>query len=152
MIALEPEMTFWAKSGPSIEPTQGSPLGAIQYLEVADATLKGKRINAKLVSTGYDWMRISDDGYWRPEVRAQFRTDDGAVILMQYSGLVKHTESLMALASADRMTDCSSHYMRMIFSFNTGAEKYLWLNTSLFIAAAARVGAGQVEYEIYRVT
>jgi hypothetical protein len=152
MIALEPEMIFWAQSGPAIEPTRGSPVGAIQYLEVANATLKGRRIDAKLVSKGYDWMRISDDGYWRPEVRAQFRTDDGAVILMQYSGLVKHTESLMALASADRMADCTSHYMRMVFSFVTGVEKYRWLNTSLFVAAAARVGAGQVEYEIYRIT
>jgi Protein of unknown function (DUF3237) len=152
MIALVSEMTFWAQSGEAIEPTHGSPFGAIQFLGVAAATLTGKRIDAKLIGAGYDWMRIGDDGYWRPEVQAQFRTADGAIVLMRYSGLVEHNEALLALAAADRLSDCSAHYMRMVFSFVTGADRYRWLNTSVFVGAATRVGAGQVEYEIYRVT
>jgi len=152
MIGLAAEMTFWAKSGEAIEPTHGSPYGAIQYLGVADATLTGKRIDARLIAAGYDWMRIGDDGYWRPEVQAQFRTVDGAIVLMRYAGLVEYNASLLSLASADHLSDCSAHYMRMVFSFITGADRYRWLNTSLFVGAAARVGAGQVEYEIHRVT
>jgi len=152
MIALVSELTFWAKSGEAIEPTHGSPYGAIQYLGVADATLKGKRIDAKLIATGYDWMRIGDDGYWRPEVQAQFRTTDGAIVLMRYTGLVEHNDKLLAQAAGTQMSDCSAHYMRMVFSFITGDDRYRWLNTSVFVGAATRVGAGQVEYEIFRVT
>jgi hypothetical protein len=33
--------------------------------------------------TGGDWMQMSPDGFWRPDVRAQFRTDDDAVVLMR---------------------------------------------------------------------
>src|SRR6476646_10237553 len=27
-----------------------------------------------------DWMGVSDDGFWRPDVRAQFLTGEGAVV------------------------------------------------------------------------
>jgi hypothetical protein len=37
---------------------------------------------AGLAATGIDWMEIGNDGFWRPNVHAQFLTDDGAAILM----------------------------------------------------------------------
>jgi hypothetical protein len=57
----------------------------------SEATLSGSRINATLSATGGDWMQMSDDGFWRPHVRAQFVTDDGAVVLMSYTGIVVQT-------------------------------------------------------------
>ena len=36
-------------------------------------------------------MGVSGDGFWRPDVRAQFLTDDGVVVLMHYTGLVEQT-------------------------------------------------------------
>ena len=33
-------------------------------------------------------MRVDDDGFWRPEVRVPFQTDDETV-LMHYTGLVQ---------------------------------------------------------------
>ncbi len=43
-------------------------------------------IKASLAATGIDWMGVGDDGYWRPDVRTQFVTDDGAVILRVTQG------------------------------------------------------------------
>jgi len=42
--------------------------------------------------------------------------------------------------------------MRLYIEFQTGAERYRWLNTSLFVAAGRLRGTGQIEYAVYRVT
>jgi hypothetical protein len=41
--------------------------------------------------------------------------------------------------------------MRMVMSFDTGAEKYAWLNKSLFIAEGRLAGPAEIEYAIYRI-
>ena len=96
-------------------------------------------------------MSVSSDGYWRPDVHAQFLTDDAAVILMHYTGLVQQTERFAAAADADQPTDWADQYMRLAVRFETGAQQYLWLNTSLYIAKGRLLGTGHIEYEVYRV-
>jgi len=89
---LDFEMTYTVRTTHPLEPTVGSPLGAKQFWQVSEATLDGARIKAHLAGAGLDWMSVSSDGYWRPDVHAQFLTDDAAVILMHYTGLVQQTE------------------------------------------------------------
>jgi len=100
---------------------------------------------------GGDWMARSPDGFWRPDVRVQLVTDDDAIILLHYTGLVEPTDRFSAAAETNRQTDWADQYMRMIFRFDTGAKKYAWLNTSLFIARGRLISAAELEYEIYRV-
>jgi hypothetical protein len=38
------------------------------------ARLEGPRLRAVLAAPGSDWMRADADGFWRPDVRAPFRT------------------------------------------------------------------------------
>jgi len=83
-------------------------------------------------------------------VRAQFLTDDAAVILMHYTGLVQQTERFAA-ADADQPTDWADQYMRLAVRFETGAQQYLWLNTNLYIAKGRLLGTGHIEYEVYCV-
>jgi hypothetical protein len=39
----------------------------------------------------------------------------------------------------------------MVMTFDTGVEKYAWLNRSLFIAEGRLIGAAELEYGVYRV-
>jgi hypothetical protein len=151
-LGLESEMTYWVRTTDPLPPTEGSPLGTRQYWQVAEASLEGDRIHAKLAGTGGDWMAMSPDGFWRPDVRAQFVTDDGAVVLMHYTGLVQQTEAFAAAAQADRPTDWNDHYMRLAIRFDTGDSRYHWLNTSLFVASGRLLGTGRIEYAVFRVT
>jgi hypothetical protein len=66
-------------------------------------------------------MGVSYDGFWRPDVRAQFLTDDGAVVLMHYTGLVQQTARFAEAAEADEPTAWADHYMRLSIRFETGA-------------------------------
>ena len=148
---LDFEMTYTVRTTHPLEPTVGSPFGAKQFWQVSEATLHGARIKAQLAGAGLDWMSVSSDGYWRPDVHAQFLTDDAAVILMHYTGLVQQTERFAAAADADQPTDWADQYMRLAVRFETGAQQYLWLNTSLYIAKGRLLGTGHIEYEVYRV-
>jgi hypothetical protein len=97
-------------------------------------------------------MGVGADGFWRPDVRAQFLTDDDAVVLMHYTGLVEQTETFVQAADADRGTDWADQYMRLAITFDAGDARYAWLNTSLFVAAGRLLGTGRIEYAVYRLT
>jgi Protein of unknown function (DUF3237) len=149
---LEFEMTYRLKVKGPLPATDGSPRGPRQYWEMAEGTLTGERINAKIAMPGGDWMNVGADGFWRPDVRVQFVTDDDAVILLHYTGLVEQTEAFAAAAEDGRETGWADQYMRMALTFDTGAERYAWLNRSLFVAQGRLAGSGELEYAIYRVT
>jgi hypothetical protein len=151
-LGLEPEMTYRVRTTDPLAPTAGSPLGTRQYWQVSEASLEGERIRARLAASGGDWMAMSPNGFWRPDVRAQFVTDDGAVVLMHYTGLVQQTGTFAAAAQADRPTDWDDQYVRLAIRFDTGDERYAWLNTSLFVAAGRLLGTGRIEYAVFRVT
>lgn len=152
MIGLVPEMTYRVCTSDPSEPTDGSPRGVIQYWRVSQASLEGERISARLLASGSDWMEMSPDGFWRPDVRAQFITDDDAVVLMSYTGLVEQTDRFKTAAREDRQTAWEDQYMRLSIRFVTGAPRYGFLNSSLFIAEGRLLGTGKIEYKVYRVT
>jgi len=152
----EPElafaMTYVVRTSSPLDPTTDSPWGARQYWQVSEASLDGPGIKADLAATGMDWMGVSADGFWRPDVRAQLVTDDGAVVLMHYTGLVEQTARFAGAAESDQPTGWGDQYMRLSIRFETGAPRYAWLNTSLFVARGRLLGTGHIEYEVYRVT
>jgi hypothetical protein len=114
--------------------------------------VEGPRIKARLAAPGSDWMRVSDDGFWRPDVRMPFQTDDGETVLMHYTGLVQQTDTFKQAAEANQPTEWNDQYMRLTMHFDTGAERYRWLNTSLFVAKGRLLGTGSIEYAVYRIT
>jgi hypothetical protein len=148
---LEFAMTYVVRTSHPLDPTTGSPWGARQYWQVSEAMLDGPRIKARLAATGTDWMGVGDDGFWRPDVRAPFVTDDGAVVLMAYTGLVQQTSRFAKAAEADEPTGWSDQYMRLSIRFETAAPQHSWLNTSLFVARGRLLGTGHIEYQVYRV-
>jgi hypothetical protein len=55
----------------------------------------------------------------------EFVTDDGAIILVHYTGLVEQTDRFKQAAEADRSTEWTDQYMRLTLRFETGACKEL---------------------------
>jgi hypothetical protein len=149
---LEYAFTYHVRTTGPLKTTKGSPDGERSYWIVSDAGLDGPNIKAKLAAPGSDWMRVCDDGFWRPDVRAPFVTDDGETVLMYYTGLVQQADAFKKAAETNKPTQWEEQYMRLMLRFEAGAERYRWLNTSLFVAKGRLIGTGQIEYAVMRVT
>jgi Protein of unknown function (DUF3237) len=151
MIDLEHVLTYRFSIRGPLSSTEGSPLGTRHYWEMSEGTLTGPGLSAFIAMPGGDWYRASPDGFGRPDVRVQLETDDGALILMHYTGLVEQTDAFVDAAARNAPTGSDDQYMRFAVSFDTGAERYHWLNQSLFVARGHILGTTELEYEIYRV-
>jgi hypothetical protein len=115
----------------------GGPFGTKVVATVSGATFVGPRINATApdgVAAG-DWLTILADGGFALDVRLSFRTDDGADIYVTYTGFATRNED----GTAD---------IRTAPRFETGDERYAWLN-NLFCVAMGTTTPDGVEYEIY---
>jgi hypothetical protein len=152
MPGLEYEMTYRLKVRGPLAATHGSPRGAREYWEMSEGTLRGPRIDASIAMPGADWFAVGADRFGRPDVRVQFMTVEGSLILLHYTGLVERTAVFTRAAEAGTETKWTDQYMRMTMSFDTGAEKYAWLNENLFIGEGRLAGRLEIEYDIYRVT
>jgi hypothetical protein len=111
----------------------------------------------RVLASARSWHRPVWTGWWLVltgfgglTFHAQFVTDDGAVILMHYTGLVEQTEHFESAAGANEPTNWADQYMRLAIRFETGAKQYAWMNTNLFIAAGRLEGTGRIEYAVYR--
>jgi hypothetical protein len=151
-IGIEEEMRYRFRVTGPMPSTKGSPSGERQYWEMSEGTLTGPRIAARIAMPGGDWHLVGTDRFGRPDVRVQFVTDDGAAILLHYTGLVERTPAFNQAAESGGATSFDDQYMRMFFTFETGAQKYAWLNEHLFIAEGRLAGPAEIEYRVYRVS
>jgi hypothetical protein len=116
------------------------------------AELVGPRIEATLVMSGADWIRLGPDGCRRQDQRLTFQTADGAVVLLSYdNALIRRSEAFLDAVQRGRSTAMDEQYMRMVAQFDTGDSRYAWLTQSLFIGEGRLAGDHQIEYVIYRV-
>jgi Protein of unknown function (DUF3237) len=106
---LTQEFFYRVKTTGPLRTTKGSPLGERNYWIVSDAEIDGPRIKARIAAPGSDWMRVADDGFWRPDVRVPFQTDDGETVLMHYTGLVQQTDIFKQAAEANNPRNGSTN-------------------------------------------
>jgi hypothetical protein len=127
------------------------PLGVRVVGGVATGTVSGPRINGTIVGPGADWMLVGPDGFGRVDVRLQIETDDGAVVFLRYEGLIElNAASSTALIDAAAETAWDDQYFRTTPRFETGDDRYAWLNRTAFVARG-RVTRDGLEYEVFRV-
>lgn len=134
-IELYPLGRIEAQLGEPINVGSG-PRGSRTVIDVPSVKLTGERINAELATNdAADWATFSADGKVAAlDVRLTLKTDDGEFIYVEYSGRMNAETGMIAVAP----------------TFQTGSEKYAWLNT------VQAVSAGQIDpqsglliYEMY---
>ncbi|MGH8186465.1 MAG: DUF3237 domain-containing protein [Steroidobacteraceae bacterium] len=152
MIELEPAMIYRLDvTGPASSDDGSASNPRRVFWQMTRATLQGPNINATTLMPGIDWFTPYPGGYGRPHVRLAFRTDDGALVLLEYRGIVHATAAFTRAVERDTATQWDDQYMRMAMTFDTSAERYAWLMESLFIARGRLAGAKAIEYDVYRV-
>lgn len=119
-------------STPHVAP--GAPHGTRVIASVTCGSFKGDELSGTVVGAPEDWMTARPDGSLHLDSRVVLRTDDGAVILMTYTGVAHVHDDQPAVRAAPL--------------FQTGDERYAWLNGVQAIAIGEGTPAGVV-YEVY---
>ena len=76
-------------------------------------------------------------------------TDDGALLLLTYRGVLTFTPEVAGkVLSGQEVDHTKEYYFRTTPRFETGSEKYAWLN-ALVCVAYGYFGAGKVGYRVF---
>jgi hypothetical protein len=121
---------LWAAFG-DIHTLEGTPSGTRITVDVADVRVEGERLRGRMAGTAAaDWGIAGPDGTFMLDVRWTMRTDDGALIYIQYDGRCDLSRG---------MGEPGPLYIAP--RFETGDPRYAWLNT------LQAVGKGRVDFE-----
>ena len=121
------------------------------FFDVISGSVNGPRIQGEFRGGGGDWLLLGADGFGRLDVRAQIETSDGAFVYVQYYGVVEMNEKVQVAMGAAEATDFGDQYFRTSPRFETGDQRYSWLNQSLFVGEGRLYPGFGVEYRVYRV-
>lgn len=146
---LEPLCTFQATLKDPVEVGQG-PFGARVIYDVTGGSFEGPKLRGKVLSSGGDWILFGPDGVGRLDVRVTLETDDGARIYVQYYGINVMNEKVTKALEAGSGTEFGDNYFMTQPRFETGDERYAWLN-QIVAVAEGRLLPKAVEYRVLQV-
>ena len=128
-----------------------TPYGLRKIVPVLGGTFTGERLNGSILPTGgHDWAMTRADGVLVLDVRLVLETDDGAQILMTYRGIRTGTPAVLARIASGEYVDPAEYYFRIVPFFETGSEKYAWLNSIVCLGFGERVKAGP-RYTVHEI-
>ena len=114
--------------------------GSRRYVEITGGSFAGPKLNGAVLPGGADWPKVSGDGrVIRFDPRYSLETDDGAFIYLMNPGIRRaDTATDYRDIAAMAVDDPDDTYFRTTPFFETGHEKYQWLNHSIFVGTGAR--------------
>ena len=121
-IELKPLARMEVQLGEQIDVGQG-PKGHRVIVDVQSVRFIAEDFEAQLATNdAADWATLSEEGTLAAlDVRATLKTKDGAIIYVEYGGRMDMSTGLLATAP----------------TFQTSAQRYLWLNRIQAVAAGS---------------
>ncbi len=124
------------------------PLGTRSIAEVTGGSFEGDRLKGTILTPGADWVLFDDAGMGHVDVRLTLKTDDGVHIYMNYVGVLDFNEETRRAMTRGGETEFGDTYFVTQPRFETGDERYAWLNYTVAVAEGRMIPGG-VEYQVY---
>lgn len=135
----------------------GSPWRRRRVSDIAGGRFEGPRLSGAVRPSGADWSEggVAADGGAATllDVRSLWQTDDGALIYVSYAGRLVVPEAVMARFRNPAVVEsvaADEYYFRILPTFETGSERYAWLNELVAVGVGRRTADG-VSYRIHQV-
>ncbi|GFG49814.1 hypothetical protein CQY20_03935 [Mycolicibacterium agri] len=135
-----------------LQPAQlfSTTLGTRLTFIVDGAVVDGPRLRGEMLPGGGDWLLVGSDGVGRVDIRATLRTHDDALIHFESRGVITiPADGLDRLAAAE-VLPFDETYVRTTPKFETGDERYLWLNGIVALGYGV-LSQNRVDYRIYHL-
>lgn len=128
-----------------------TPRGTRRFVAAVRGSFEGPRLRGEVLAEGGDWLLTRADGVLEQDVRLTLRTDDGAYIYLQYAGMRHGPPEVLARLQRSETVNPSEYYFRVAPVFETGAERYAWLNKILAVGVGERLPPNEVRYNIFAI-
>jgi hypothetical protein len=130
---------------------EATPYGIRKVVPVTGGTFTGDRLQGIIEPLGgHDWALVRTDGSLVLDVRLTLTTDDGDRILMTYHGVRTGPADVLDRLARKEPVDPGEYYFRIAPRFETGSEKYAWLNNIVCVGYGERLDAGP-RYTVFEI-
>ena len=151
MADLKSQLLFKAEltvTAPQLLP--GTPFGDRRIVSVTGGSFEGPKMRGAVLSGGGDWLLDRNDGATQLDVRLTLQTDDAHQIYMTYRGIRHGPTDVMDRLNRGETVDSSTYYFRTTPYFETGSDKYGWLNRICAVAIGDRKPTGPL-YTVFEI-
>jgi Protein of unknown function (DUF3237) len=147
---LEHILSFVGKGGNVPEAVGLLPEGLKVNFYNTGGEVNGPRIRGKLRPVGGDWVTVRKDGVAILDARVTFETDDGAVILVTYPGVIDFGEDGFERFQRGALPPAAQ--IRISPRFFTGHPNYVWLTRLHCLGIGEYSPANRTaSYDVYAV-
>jgi hypothetical protein len=134
----------------SVQELDATPRGTRRILLVTGGAFEGPALRGDILAGGGDWLLVRPDGVREVDVRMTLRTDDSHLVYVSYRGIIHGSPGVMQRMARGETVGASEYYFRTAPFFETGSEKYGWLNRLVAIGIGWRTPTG-VAYTVHAV-
>ena len=124
------------------------PFGTRTIAEVTGGSFTGGRLSGQILTPGADWVLLDSTGAGHIDVRLTLATNDGAHIYMHYTGILEYTDKVREAFANGTSTEFGDNYFVTQPRFETGDERYSWLNHVVAVAEGRLLEGGML-YKVY---
>ena len=149
MLGTQPIFTIHAELEAALNLGR-TPYGERRVIGIAGGTVRGPKLNGRVLPGGADWQIIRADAAADIQARYPLESESGARILVYSAGLRHGPPEVMSrLAQGDKV-DPALYYFRTVLRFETSDPSVDWLNRILALARGERE-ARSVRLDVYEV-
>lgn len=125
--------------------------GTRMIADVAGGEVTGPKLQGRVLEgAAGDWVVLRRDGVLSLDVRLTIQTHDDALILMRYHGFRHGPAEVMERLNRGEQVDPAEYYFRTAPTFETGDERYYWMNNIIAVGIGDRLPKGPL-YHVHQV-
>ena len=119
--------------------------GLRRVVPITGGTVKGPRLNGRVVAGGGDWQVVRPDDVLDVEAKYTLEANDGTLIMVTNKGVRHGPKEIIEKMARGEPVDASQYYFRTTAQFEAPNDsKHAWLNRSVFIGVAERKAAAAI--------
>jgi hypothetical protein len=149
MISVTPIFTIHAELA-GIMNLGRTPYGERRIIDILGGTVRGPKLNGRILPGGADWQIVRGDGAADIRARYTIETDAGARVLVSSEGLRHGPPDVIERLAQGDSVDPSLYYFRTVMRFETSDPVVSWLNRILALARGRRE-ARSVRLDVHEV-